>query len=145
VNFDEYSTSFLLYAPAKSPHAWQLDLSGFGEALHAAFPEVGYEPEEGHPARLGIWALTETGIEFDGFVDNETRDTIALSGNTVDEVAVFILWLRDSYLPSPDLIRFTTEAAFARGIDTDWRVPAAGGVDTIVEELQQHLRVIVGG
>ncbi|MFJ5034511.1 hypothetical protein ACIQB5_42155 [Streptomyces sp. NPDC088560] len=144
MNLDEYTTSFLLYAPAKNPHGWQLDLNAFGEALRDAFPEVGYQPEEGHPARLGIWVLTVDGIEFDGFADNETRDTIALSNNKIDEIAVFILWLRDSYLPSPDLIRFTTEAAFARGIETDWRVPTSGGVDRITEELRQHLLVVVG-
>jgi hypothetical protein len=143
MNVDEYTTSFLFYAPAKDPHAWQLDLPGFAEALRAAFPEVGYEPEEGHAARLGIWALTEDGVEFDGFADSEARDTIALSGNTADEVAVFLLWLRDSYLPAPDLIRFTTEAAFARGIETDWRIPASGGVEEIAEELRQHLRVVI--
>ncbi|ANP48346.1 hypothetical protein J2Z21_009827 [Streptomyces griseochromogenes] len=145
MNIEEYTTSFLLYAPAKNPHGWQLDLNAFGEALRESFPEVGYQPEEGHPARLGIWVLTADGTEFDGFADNETRDTIALRGNTITEVASFIAWLRDSYVPSPDLIRFTTEVAFARGIETDWRIPAVGGVDRIEEELRQHLLVVVGG
>jgi hypothetical protein len=133
MNLDEYTTSFLPYAPAKNPHGWQLDLNAFGQALREAFPDVGYRPEEGHPARLGVWGLTADGTEFDGFAGNETRDTIALRGNAVAEVAPFIAWLRDHYIASPDLIRFTSEAAFARGVETHWRIPATGGADRIEE------------
>lgn len=41
-------------------------------------------------------------------------------------------------------VRGATEAAFARGIETDSRVPASGGVDRIVGELRRHLLVVVG-
>ncbi|MGW7526578.1 hypothetical protein [Streptomyces sp. NPDC054783] len=45
---------------------------------------------------MGIWVLSADGTGFDGFADNETRDTIALQGHTVAEVAPFIAWLRDA-------------------------------------------------
>jgi hypothetical protein len=145
VDFDEYNTAYLLYAPVKNPQGWNLDLSAFGRALDDAFPEVRYGPEEGHSARLSFWAMTDDGEEFDGFADNESRATIALSSATVDEAASFILWLRDSYLPAPDLIRFTSELAYEREIDTDWRIPATGDHERIADEIKQHLQVVVGG
>ncbi|MET9362176.1 hypothetical protein ABZX93_14800 [Streptomyces sp. NPDC006632] len=123
---------------------WNLDLSAFGQALDDAFPEVRYGPEEGHAARLSFWAMTADGEEFDGFADNESRATIALSSATVDEAARVILWLRDSYLPAPDLIRFTSELAYERKIDTDWRVPATGDHARIADEIKHHIQVVVG-
>ncbi|MET9549945.1 hypothetical protein ABZY36_32235 [Streptomyces sp. NPDC006627] len=145
MDFDEYSTAYLLYAPAKNPQGWNLDLAAFGQALDDAFPEVRYRQEDGHSARLPLWVMTAEGEEFDRFADNESRDTIALSSTTVDEAASFILWLRDAYLPAPDLIRFTSELAYERDIDTDWRIPAGGDHERVADELKQHLQVVVGG
>ncbi|MFF8656457.1 hypothetical protein [Streptomyces huasconensis] len=145
MDFDEYSTAYLLYAPAKNPQGWNLDLAAFGQALDDAFPEVRYRQEDGHSARLSFWVMTAEGEEFDGFADNESRDTIALSSTTVDEAASFILWLRDAYLPAPDLIRFTSELAYERDIDTDWRIPAGGDHERVADELKQRLQVVVGG
>ncbi|MFD0033067.1 hypothetical protein ACWFR5_26080 [Streptomyces sp. NPDC055092] len=141
MDITEYTSAFLLYAPAKDPQAWHLDLAGFSEALQAAFPEVRCVPED-RPAALSFWALTNEGVVFDGFADVETRHTIMLTENTATEASEFIVWLRDHYLPSPDLIRYTTEDAVTRGLDTDWRVPSRGGREQIVEELEQHLRVV---
>ncbi|MBC3989623.1 hypothetical protein H8N00_12195 [Streptomyces sp. AC563] len=145
MDFDEYNTAYLLYAPAKNPQGSNLDLAAFGQALDDAFPEVRYRQEDGHSARLSFWVMTAEGEEFDGFADNESRDTIALSSTTVDEAASFILWLRDAYLPAPDLIRFTSELAYERDIDTDWRIPAGGDHERVADELKQHLQVVVGG
>ncbi|GAA4797576.1 hypothetical protein [Streptomyces ziwulingensis] len=145
MDFDEYSTAYLLYAPAKNPQGWNLDLAAFGQALDDAFPEVRYRQEDGHSARLSFWVMTAEGEEFDGFADNESRDTIALSSTTVDEAAQFSLWLRDAYLPAPDLIRFTSELAYEGDIDTDWRIPAGGDHERVADELKQHLQVVVGG
>ncbi|WP_326709266.1 hypothetical protein OG758_07650 [Streptomyces sp. NBC_01474] len=144
MNFDEYATSFLLYAPAKNSHGWNLDLQEFGAALRENFSDAGYEPEEEYPARLSFWVMDEQGVEFNGFADTEVRDTIALADSTVDEVAKFIVWFRDSCIPSPELIRFTSELAYARGIEADWRVPRTGGVAEVLDELQQHIQVVVG-
>ncbi|MZG18066.1 hypothetical protein GTY44_32070 [Streptomyces sp. SID5914] len=50
-----------------------------------------------------------------------------------------------TYLPAPDLIRFTSELAYERDIDTDWRIPAGGDHERVADELKQHLQVVVGG
>ena len=146
MNFDEYETTFLLYAPAKNPQAWRLDFAAFSEALGEEFPEVGYEiREDGRGSmRLSFSAVTDDGVEYTGFAKNEARDTILIADASVDDAARFILWLRDSYIPSPELIRFTTEAAVARGVETDWRVPSAGSHERIADELKQHVLVIEG-
>ncbi|MEV7686431.1 hypothetical protein ACFW1F_22575 [Streptomyces bungoensis] len=144
MNLDEYQTTYLLYAPARNPAGWNLDLAAFGAALEAAFPVARYETQQGRQLRLSFWAVTEDGIEFDGFATKEGRDTVLLTDNTAGEAAVFIAWLRDSFLPSPDLIRFTTEPAVERGIETDWRVPATGDTAGIAEELKHHIQVVEG-
>ncbi|MGW0882823.1 hypothetical protein [Streptomyces sp. NPDC002671] len=88
--------------------------------------------------------MTQDGIEFTGFASNEGRDTVVLTDNTADEAAVFIAWLRDSFLPSPDLIRFSSEPAVERGLETDWRMPAAADTASIAEELKHHIQVVEG-
>ncbi|GJF23980.1 hypothetical protein [Streptomyces sp. HO565] len=139
---DEYHTTYLLYAPAKNPHGWNLDLTAFGTALDAAFSDVRCETRQGRRLRLSFWAVTEGGIEFTGFASNEGRDTIVLTDNTADEAAVFITWLRDSFLPSPDLIRFSSEPAVEAGVETDWRMPAGEDTARIAEELRHHGQVV---
>ncbi|MFE2103162.1 hypothetical protein [Streptomyces sp. NPDC059468] len=142
MDLDEYQTTYLLYAPAENPGGWNLDLAAFGAALEARFPEVRYETRQGRQLRLSFWAVTEDGIEFTGFASNEGRDTVVLTDNTADEAAVFIAWFRDSVLPSPDLIRFSSEPAVEAGIETDWRMPASGDTTRIAEELKQHIQVV---
>ncbi|WP_346077793.1 MULTISPECIES: hypothetical protein [Actinomycetes] len=144
MDLDDYQTTYLLYAPAKDPNGWNLDLTAFGEALEAAFAEVRYETRHGRQFRLSFWAMTEEGIEFTGFASNEGRDTVLLDDNTADEAAVFIAWLRDVFLPTPDLIRFSSEPAVEKGIETDWRMPANGEQSRIADELKHHIEVVVG-
>ncbi|MGW5200810.1 hypothetical protein [Streptomyces spiralis] len=144
MDLDDYQTTYLLYAPAKNPHAWRLDLTAFGEALQAAFPGARYETRQGRQLRLSFWAMTEDGTEFTGFASTEGRDTVLLSDNTPSEAAAFIAWLRDSFLPAPDLIRFSSELAVERGIETDWRMPAEADTTHIADELKHHIQVVEG-
>ncbi|GAV40236.1 hypothetical protein [Streptomyces acidiscabies] len=155
MDLDEYRTTYLLYAPAKNPDSWNLDLAAFAAALGARFSDVRYETRQGRQLRLSFWAVAEgegplyenpvhNGIAFDGFASNEGRDTVLLTDNTPAEAAVFIRWLRDTVLPSPELIRFTTEGAVEKGIETDWRMPADGDEGRIAEELRHHIGVVEG-
>lgn len=66
MHFDECNTAYLLYAPAKNPQGWSLDLAAIGQALDDSFPKVRYWQEDGHPSRLSFWAMTAEGEEFDG-------------------------------------------------------------------------------
>ncbi|GAA3139871.1 hypothetical protein [Streptomyces echinatus] len=142
MDIDEYRTTYLLYAPAKNPAGWNLDLPTFGTALDATFTDVRYETRQGRQLRLSFWAVTDDGTEFTGFASNEGRDTVVLTDNTADEAALFITWLRDSLCPAPDLIRFSSEPAVERGIETDWRMPALADTANIAEELKHHLRIV---
>ena len=144
IDLDECRTTYLLYAPAKNPGGWNLDLAAFGEALEAAFAEARYETRQGRQVRLSFWAMTEEGMEFTGFASNEGRDTVLLADNTAAEAAVFIVWLRDSFLPAPDLIRFSSEPAVEKGIETDRRMPVNGDRSRITEELKHHLGDVRG-
>lgn len=142
MDLDEYRTAYLLYAPAENPAGWRLDLTAFGAALEAAFAEVRHETRQGRQFRLSFWAMAEEGIEFTGFASNEGRDTVLLEGNTADEAAVFIAWLREVFLPVPDLIRFSSEPAVEEGIETDWRLPVHGDRSCIAEVLKRHVRAV---
>ncbi|MET9953418.1 hypothetical protein ABZ135_17965 [Streptomyces sp. NPDC006339] len=141
-------TTFLFYAPERQPHAWGLDLAGLGEALREAFPEVRYRvrqdrTHQGEPY-LSFWAAMEDGTEYEGTATVHGRDCVMLADVTAGAAASFLVWLRDRYLPAPDLIRFSSEPAVERGIETDWRLPADGGVERVAEELRHHLSVVSG-
>ncbi|MFJ8826179.1 hypothetical protein ACIREE_30960 [Streptomyces sp. NPDC102467] len=148
MDLDDYQTSFLLYAPARNPHGWNLDLPSFAETLQATFPEARCAAQQSDvspgTARLQFYAVTDEGEEFDGLANTDGRDNVLLIDNTAAEAAVFIEWLRDSVLADPDLIRFSSELAVESGIETDWRVPAVGDREAIIDELQQHIRVVAG-
>lgn len=148
MDLDEYATAFLLYAPARDPHVWELNLAHLGEALRGTFPHARYKIRQDDGAdgeqRLSFWAATDGGAEYDGSATVYGRDCILLTDNTADQAAEFIHWLREGYLPSPAPIRFSTEVAVERGIETDWRVPAEGGVERIGDELKQHIRTVAG-
>ncbi|WP_329620215.1 hypothetical protein OG357_06445 [Streptomyces sp. NBC_01255] len=145
---DDDRTTFLFYAPEREPHAWGLDLAGLGETLREAFTEVRYEvrqdrTHQGEPY-LSFWAATADGTEYDGTATVHGRDCVMLADSTVGEAALFLLWLRDSCLPAPDLVRFSSEPAVERGIETDWRLPANGDAARMVDELRHHIAVVDG-
>ncbi|KIF68716.1 hypothetical protein HY68_08890 [Streptomyces sp. AcH 505] len=43
---------------------------------------------------------------------------ITLTDVSADEAAVFTVWLRDSFVPAPHLLRFATSLAMANGKET---------------------------
>ncbi|MFI8768193.1 hypothetical protein ACIGN6_25230 [Streptomyces sp. NPDC053792] len=141
---NDIRTTFVFYAPEREPHVWALDLTGLGEALREPFPEVRYKvrqdrTHQGEPY-LSFWA----GTEYDGTATVTGRDCVMLTDTTPGEAATFLLWLRDSYLPAPDLIRFSSEPAVERGIETDWHLPADGDARRLADELRHHLAVVHG-
>ncbi|MFF8512998.1 hypothetical protein ACF064_33495 [Streptomyces sp. NPDC015492] len=145
---DDDRTTFLFYAPERDPHAWGLDLAGLGEALRESFSQVRYKvlrdrTHQGEPY-LSFWAGTDDGTEYDGTATVHGRDCVMLSDTTASEAASFLLWLRDTHLPAPDLVRFSSEPAVERGIETDWRLPADGDRARVADELRHHLSVVEG-
>lgn len=148
LNDDDEQATFLLYAPERSPHAWGLDLAQLGEALRESFQDVSYEVRQddvhGGTPYMWFWAADSRGAGFDGTALSQGRDCIMLSGTTAGEAAAFVVWLRDSHLPSPDLIRYSSEAAVAEGIESDWKIPVSANENEIADELRHHLRVVEG-
>ncbi|MFF9850206.1 hypothetical protein [Streptomyces litmocidini] len=146
--FDDDRTTFLFHAPEREPHAWALDLADLGEALRESFPEVRSKvrqdrTHQGEPY-LSFWAAADDGTEYDGTATAHGRDCVMLSDTTAGEAAPFLLWLRDTYLPAPDLVRFSSEPAVERGIETDWRLPADGDLARVSDELRHHLSAVEG-
>ncbi|MEU6167565.1 hypothetical protein [Streptomyces tanashiensis] len=145
---DDDRTTFFFYAPEREPHAWGLDLAGLGEALRESFAEVRDKvhqdrTHQGEPY-LSFWAGTDDGTEYDGTATVHGRDCVVLSDTTAGEAAPFLLWLRDTYLPTPGLVRFSSEPAVERGIETDWSLPANGDMARMADELRHHLSVVAG-
>ncbi|MEU7279563.1 hypothetical protein AB0A69_12390 [Streptomyces sp. NPDC045431] len=145
---DDDPTTFLFYAPEREPHAWGLELAGLGEALREAFHEARYKvrqdrTHQGEPY-LSFWAATEDGTEYDGAATVHGRDCVMLADTTAGAAAPFLVWLRDGYLPARNLIRFSSEPAVERGIESDWRLPADGDAERVADELRHHLAVVKG-
>ncbi|MFF3323667.1 hypothetical protein [Streptomyces sp. NPDC002889] len=49
----------------------------------------------------------------------------------------FAVWLRDSFVPAPQLVRFAGSTAMANG-EAPWQ-PPVGGADEIRAELRRYL------
>jgi hypothetical protein len=144
LDVDIYQTTFLFYAPASHPQGWNLELDAFGEALSSAFTDVTYATVEGRSPRLDFSALTEDGFEYAGFATVESRDCVLVEEVDPDEASTFALWLRDTFVPAPDLVRFNSRAALELGHETDWRLPATGDHARVADEFKHHIRVIEG-
>ncbi|WP_158827798.1 hypothetical protein [Streptomyces sp. NRRL S-118] len=67
---------------------------------------------------------------------------ITLTDVTAGEAAVFAQWLRDSFVPSPHLVRFASSLAMANGEQLPWPLPAGGGLEKIEAELHRHLQSV---
>ncbi|MEV0282412.1 hypothetical protein AB0I22_39490 [Streptomyces sp. NPDC050610] len=145
-DLDDYETTYLVYAPGQDPHAWQLGLERLGDALKEAFPgaraRVRQDNIHGGEPYLSFWGTADDGTVFDGAATVHGRDCLYLVDIAAPQAAVFIEWLRDSFLPKPDSILFTTELAMEAGIATDWHIPAKGGREQIAEELLRHLEIV---
>ncbi|MFG2871494.1 hypothetical protein [Streptomyces sp. NPDC048338] len=64
---------------------------------------------------------------------------ITLTDVTAGEAAVFARWLRDSFVPAPNLVRFGSSLAMANGEQDPWPLPVEGGEEEIATELRRHL------
>ncbi|AJF63387.1 hypothetical protein [Streptomyces vietnamensis] len=122
---DDKRTTFLFYALEREPHAWGFDLAGLGEALRESFPEVRHKvrqdrTHQGEPY-LSFWTGTGDGTGYDGTATVHGRDCMTPADTTAGEAALFLLWLRDTYLPA--------ESDAAR----------------VVDELRHHLAVMDAG
>ncbi|MGW6389911.1 hypothetical protein ACWFR1_05255 [Streptomyces sp. NPDC055103] len=64
---------------------------------------------------------------------------VTLTDVTADEAGAFAVWLRDSFAPAPDLVRFANSLAMVNGEDTPSPLPAEGDREDIGDLLRRHL------
>ncbi|MGW1926147.1 hypothetical protein ACWCQ0_44270 [Streptomyces massasporeus] len=64
---------------------------------------------------------------------------ITLTDVTADEAGAFAVWLRDSFAPAPNLVRFAGSLAMANGEDAPLPLPVEGGREDIGDLLRRHL------
>lgn len=137
-------TTFAFYPPEGDGGAWHVTLDSLERALREAFPD----PAIGR-RRSGVHELTVLDFEIevapDVWVDGTAAITepdyayITLTGVTADEAGIFAVWLRDSFVPAPNLVRFVSSLAMANGEDTPSPLPIEGSCEDIRGLLRQHL------
>ncbi|MFE5595995.1 hypothetical protein [Streptomyces sp. NPDC056549] len=124
--------------------AWHATLDSLERAVREAFPEhtIGYR-------RSGIHEMTvldfEIELSADVWVDGTAAITepdyayITLTNVTADEAGVFAVWLRDSFVPTPTLVRFVSSLAMANSEETPSSLPAQGTCEDIADLLRRHV------
>ncbi|WP_329620503.1 hypothetical protein OG357_08090 [Streptomyces sp. NBC_01255] len=140
----EFRTNFAFHPPEGHGGAWQATVESLERALREAFPDpvVGYR-------RSGVHEMTVLDFEIELAPDVWVDGTAALTGPdyayitltdvTAGEAGVFAVWLRDSFAPQPNLVRFTSSLAMANGEDTPSPLPAEGSRDDVTGLLRRHL------
>ncbi|MFF0561640.1 hypothetical protein [Streptomyces sp. NPDC004266] len=137
-------TNFAFYPPEGEGGAWHATLQTLERALREGFPD----PTIGH-RRSGIHEMTVLDFEIELAPDVWVNGTAAvtepdyayvtLTDVTADEAGVFAVWLRDSFVPAPNLVRFASSLAMANGEDTPSPLPAQGDRKDLGDLLRRHL------
>ncbi|MFC9389503.1 hypothetical protein [Streptomyces venezuelae] len=137
-------TNFAFYPPERNGGAWHATLDSLERALREAFTD----PTIGH-RRSGVHDTTVLDFEVELAPDVWLDGTaaiiepdyayITLIDATADEAGTFAVWLRDSFAPAPDLVRFASSLAMANGEDTPSPLPTEGDRNAIGDLLRRHL------
>ncbi|WP_328583001.1 hypothetical protein [Streptomyces sp. NBC_00370] len=140
-------TNFAFYPPETDGGAWRATLESLEGALRQGFPELTVEYR-----KSGIHDRTALDFEVelapDVWVDGTAAMPrpdyayITLTDVSADEAAVFAVWLRDSFVPAPHLVRFATSLAMANGETTPRPLPTTGATEEITATLRNHLDAV---
>ncbi|RNG33573.1 hypothetical protein EEJ42_07160 [Streptomyces botrytidirepellens] len=65
--------------------------------------------------------------------------SIGLIDVTADESAVFAQWLRDTYLPSRNCVRFLSSFVMENGDETPWQLPSNGDAQDLALVMHRHI------
>ncbi|MFF2515747.1 hypothetical protein [Streptomyces sp. NPDC058086] len=137
-------TTFGFYPPENNEAAWQSSLDTFMAALERGFPDAVLETRV-DPLRgtsvvdFDIEVAPEVWVTGSAAMPSPDYAYITLGSVTADEAALFAVWLRDSYVPSPTCVRFTSSAAMENGDETPEPLPAVGGTAEVEAVLRGHL------
>jgi hypothetical protein len=137
-------TNIGFYPPQEDGGAWRSSLPALEQALRQAFADAttGYQVSAVHGQQvLDFEIALAPDVWIDGTSSMEEPDYafITLRDVTADEAAVFATWLRDSFVPSPDLVRFISSLAMSGGEETPWVLPATGGSKEVLAEIRRHI------
>ncbi|ALC19770.1 hypothetical protein ACH46N_01430 [Streptomyces pristinaespiralis] len=137
-------TNIGFYPPQEDGGAWRSNLPSLEDALRQSFPDPVIEhsisPLHGEQALdFEIALAPEVWLTGTSSMEEPDYAYITLVDATADEAAVFATWLRDSFVPSPDLVRFISSLAMAGGEETPWVLPATGGSEEVLAEIRRHI------
>ncbi|MER7660090.1 MULTISPECIES: hypothetical protein [unclassified Streptomyces] len=142
---DALRTTFSFAPPVDDAAAWHLRLDDLSARITEAFPGASTSWGEDVGPRSAETLTFEVplggGVWLDGLATTpypEIGSVMVMQASAV-EAAQFAAWLRDSYVPAPDLVQFTSELALNNGDDAYWIVPPYASVDEIAQTLQQHI------
>ncbi|KOG53156.1 hypothetical protein ADK76_29020 [Streptomyces griseoflavus] len=139
--------TFLFYPPTDRANAWHMTFDGFRAALEQAFPDAftrlmptsfrggSYlEFEVATPDNPGLRGIATMPVEECG--------CITLTDASPTDAAHIAHWLRDTFISSPDLIRFSSEAALESGDESHWELPVTGDTTAIEAALREHVDAV---
>ncbi|MFJ8658845.1 hypothetical protein [Streptomyces sp. NPDC093795] len=124
-------TNFAFYPTEAGGGAWHVTPAYLERALREAFPDATI----GHRTS-GVHEMTVLDFEIelspDVWLDGTAAITepdyayITLTDVTADEAGAFAVWLRDSFVPTPNLVRYASSLAMANGDTAALPLPTAG-------------------
>ncbi|MEW1724912.1 hypothetical protein [Streptomyces sp. NPDC093109] len=144
---DDIRATFIFHPPVDDAAAWHMTIEGFVHILTKSFPDaftkyrtsrlrgsdaVDFEVEIGK----GVW--------LEGVAQTPVEDSavITLVEATAREAAEFALWIRSSLIPSPELLRFSSDRAMESGYDAEWQLPPSSEVSDVEAAFLGHLESV---
>ncbi|MEU4497157.1 hypothetical protein AB0F96_27860 [Streptomyces sp. NPDC023998] len=142
---DALRTTFSFAPPVDDAAAWHLRLDDLAakivEACSGASTSLGGDLGPRSADALSFEVPLGDGVWLEGLATTPYPEigSVMVLQTSAAEAAQFAAWLRDSFVPSPDLVHFTSELALNNGDDAYWVIPPYGSVDEIAQTLQQHI------
>ncbi|WP_085208784.1 hypothetical protein [Streptomyces sp. Amel2xC10] len=141
-------SNFVFAPPADDPTAWQASIETFRDALTRAYPDAFLEMNTSTLRDLSVLDF-EIEVEPEVFVTGTAAMPapdyahVSLIDVTAHTAALFARWLRDSYVASPDSVRFLSSFVMENGDEKPWSLPATGDATEIETVLLSHLDTAV--
>ncbi|MEU0394524.1 hypothetical protein ABZ208_17450 [Streptomyces sp. NPDC006208] len=142
---DALRTTFSFAPPINDAAAWHLQLDDLANKVIEAFPgastSLGGDQGPRSADALSFEVPLGDGVWLEGLATTPYPEigSVMVMHASAAEAAQLGIWLRDSFVPSPDLVHFTSELALSNGDDTSWALPPPASVDEIARTLQQHM------
>ncbi|MGI5403767.1 hypothetical protein ACQEVG_30805 [Streptomyces sp. CA-135486] len=138
-------TTFCFAPPVDDAAAWHLQLDDLAAKITEAFPGASTSlggdlgPRSADALSFDVPLGDEVWLEGLATTPCPEIGSVMVMQASAAEAAPFAAWLRDAFVPSPDLVHFTSELSLNNGDDAYWVLPPNGGVDEIAQMLQEHI------